>query len=128
MRSAPPRLQLQWLVTMPLLFSYGTLQQETVQMATFGRLLRGHPDELIGFEQALLKIEDTQFVAVSGKAHHSIVKFNGRNDSRVTGTVLEVSDNELANADQYEPAGYTRISAMLASGKQAWVYADARFS
>ena len=113
---------------MPLLFSYGTLQQEAVQMSTFGRLLQGLPDELIGFEQSLLRVEDPRFVATSGKTHHSVVKFNGRHDSRVSGTVFEISDTELANADQYEPAGYKRISALLASGKQAWVYADARFS
>ena len=111
---------------MPLLFSYGTLQQSAVQLSTFGRLLRGQPDELIGFEQTLLKIEDPEFVATSGKAHHAIVRFNGRDDSRVSGTVLEVSDEELASADAYEPAGYKRISARLASGKQAWVYADVR--
>jgi gamma-glutamylcyclotransferase (GGCT)/AIG2-like uncharacterized protein YtfP len=111
---------------MPLLFSYGTLQQGAVQMSTFGRLLRGQPDELIGFEQSVLRIEDPQFVATSGKTDHAIVKFNGRSDSRVRGTVFEISDSELASADQYEPAGYTRILAMLASGKQAWVYADAR--
>jgi gamma-glutamylcyclotransferase (GGCT)/AIG2-like uncharacterized protein YtfP len=113
---------------MPLLFSYGTLQQEAVQMSTFGRLLRGQPDELVGFEQSLLRIEDPEFVAASGKTHHAIVKFNGRNASRVSGTVFEVSDAELAKADQYEPAGYERISTTLASGKQVWVYADARFS
>jgi hypothetical protein len=97
-------------------------------MSTFGRLLLGQPDELAGFERSLLRIEDPEFVATSGKTHHSIVKFNGRIDSRVTGTVFELSDSELANADRYEPAGYKRISAMLASGKEAWVYADARFS
>lgn len=43
--------------TMPLLFSYGTLQQENVQMAVFGRLLHGQKDELVGFEQALIRIE-----------------------------------------------------------------------
>lgn len=113
---------------MPLLFSYGTLQQEAVQMSTFGRLLQGQPDELVGFEQSLLDIEDPEFVATSGKAHHAIVKFNGSDDSRVRGTVFELSDSELTSADQYEPAGYKRISATLASGKQAWVYADARAS
>jgi len=113
---------------MALLFSYGTLQQEAGQLSTFGRLLEGQPDELVGFEQSLLRIEDPQFVATSGKTDHAIVKFNGRSDSRVKGTVFEVSDRELAEADQYEPAGYKRIFAMLASGKQAWVYADARFS
>jgi gamma-glutamylcyclotransferase (GGCT)/AIG2-like uncharacterized protein YtfP len=109
---------------MPLLFSYGTLQQDAVQMSTFGRLLHGHPDELVGFEQSLMKIEDPQFVARSGKAHHAVVRFNGRNDCRVSGTVFDVSDSELASADRYEPAGYKRISVVLGSGKQAWVYAE----
>jgi hypothetical protein len=108
---------------MPLLFSYGTLQQEAVQMSTFGRVLHGQPDALVGFEQSLLTIEDPAFVAASGKADHAIVKFNGRDDSRVTGTVFEVTEAELASADQYEPAGYTRVTARLASGKEAWVYA-----
>ncbi len=109
---------------MPLLFSYGTLQREAVQLSTFGRSLEGRPDALVGFEQSLLEIEDPEFVAESGKAEHSIVSFNGRHDSCVDGTVFEVSESELAKADEYEPAGYERISATLASGKQAWVYAD----
>jgi gamma-glutamylcyclotransferase (GGCT)/AIG2-like uncharacterized protein YtfP len=113
---------------MPLLFSYGTLQQEAVQMSTFGRLLRGQPDELVGFEQSLLSVEDPQFVATSGKSQHAVVRFNSRDDSRVAGVVFEVSDEELARADRYEPAGYKRIAATLASGKQAWVYADARWT
>ncbi|HYN07361.1 MAG TPA: gamma-glutamylcyclotransferase family protein [Vicinamibacterales bacterium] len=71
---------------------------------------------------------DQKPAIASGKAHHAIVTFNGRDDSRVTGMVFEVSETELANADEYEPAGYKRVSATLASGKQAWVYADARVS
>jgi gamma-glutamylcyclotransferase (GGCT)/AIG2-like uncharacterized protein YtfP len=110
----------------PLLFSYGTLQEAAVQMSTFGRLLRGETDELVGFEQSVLEIEDREFVATSGKSRHAIVRFNGRGDSRVRGTVLEVTDAELARADDYEPAGYTRIATTLASGKRAWVYADAQ--
>jgi hypothetical protein len=113
---------------MPLLFSYGTLQQAAVQMSTFGRLLEGQPDELIGFEQTVLTIEDPEFVAASGKSDHAIVRFNGRQDSRVAGMVFKVSDGELARADEYEPAGYTRVSALLASGRDAWVYCDSRSS
>ena len=113
---------------MPLLFSYGTLQQPDVQMSTFGRLLAGESDELVGFEQGLFKVDDPDFVASSGKQHHAIVRFNGRSDSRVRGMVFELSDVELAEADRYEPDGYTRIRATLASGKQAWVYAAARGS
>jgi Gamma-glutamyl cyclotransferase, AIG2-like len=111
---------------MPLLFSYGTLQQATKQLSTFGRLLQGQPDALLGFEQSVLKIEDPAFVAASGKAHHAIVKFNGSRDSLVNGTVFEVTDDELASADAYEPAGYARVMARLASGREAWVYAEAQ--
>ncbi len=112
---------------MPLLFSYGTLQHENVQLSTFGRFLQGQRDELLGFEQSLVRIEDPQVVATSGKTHHANVTFNGRNDTRVSGTVFDVTDAELAAADQYERlAAYKRIAAMLASGKEAWVYVDAR--
>ena len=112
---------------MPWLFSYGTLQQEHVQLSTFGRLLHGQRDELLGFEQSLVRIEDPQVVAASGETHYANVTFNGRNDSRVSGTVFEITEPELAAADQYEQrAVYKRISALLASGKQAWVYLDAR--
>jgi hypothetical protein len=39
------------------LFSYGTLQQEGVQLATFGRKLEGRPDQLNGYKLGLLEIE-----------------------------------------------------------------------
>jgi hypothetical protein len=113
---------------MPFLFSYGTRPQEAVQLATFGRVLEGHRDELVGFEQSVRKVEDLAFVATSGKAHHAIVKFNGLRESRVPGMAFEVTESELVKADEYEPAGYRRVLARLASGKQAWVYADARAS
>jgi GNAT superfamily N-acetyltransferase len=97
---------------MPLLFSYGTLQQEDVQWSTFGRLLDGQRDELPGFEPS---------VSVS---QHANVTFNGRTDSRAAGTVFEVTDADLA-ADEYEQrANYQRIAVTLASGKHAWVYVD----
>ena len=112
---------------MPLLFSYGTLQQEGVQLSTFGRLLQGQKDELPRFERSFVRIEEPQRVAASGRTHHANVTFNGRNDSRVSGTVFEITDAELSAADRYEQlAAYKRIVAKLASGTQAWVYVDAR--
>jgi len=112
---------------MPLVFSYGTLQEERVQLSTFGRLLKGQEDELVGFEPSLVKIEDPEAVARTGKTHHANVTFNGRDDSRVSGTAFEITDAELAAADRYERVdGYRRIAARLASGRQTWVYIDAR--
>jgi gamma-glutamylcyclotransferase (GGCT)/AIG2-like uncharacterized protein YtfP len=113
---------------MPLLFSYGTLRQENVQLATFGRRLDGNEDFLVGFEQSMVKIEDQEVVATSGKTHHPIVKFSGNAADRVQGTVFQVTDSELEHADKYEVDAYTRVSARLASGKHAWVYVDARFA
>ena len=110
---------------MPLLFSYGTLRDAAVQRANFGRLLDGRPDALVGFAQELRPVDDPAFVAASGKAQHAIVRRTGRDDDRVPGMVFELTDAELARADAYEPAGYTRIAARLASGDEAWVYADA---
>ena len=108
---------------MPLLFSYGTLQQESVQLATFGRLLRGEKDELPGYEQSLLEIVGPEVAAAGSKTHHLNVTRNGRDDSRVSGTVFEVTDAELAAADRYEEsAAYKRVTARLDSGRQAWVF------
>jgi len=111
---------------MPLLFSYGTLQQEKVQLSTFGRRLNGQSDELVGFEQSLVRIEDPQVEATIGKTHHANAKFNGNEDSRVPGMVFEITDAELAGVDEYEVAfSYKRVVAMLGSGRQAWVYVHA---
>lgn len=110
---------------MPLLFSYGTLQHDEVQLSTFGRLLHGKPDALVGYELATFEVRDPAFVAKSGKAQHAIVKRTGKPESRVTGMVFEVTEDELARSDGYEPEGYARVAATLASGKEAWVYAAA---
>jgi gamma-glutamylcyclotransferase (GGCT)/AIG2-like uncharacterized protein YtfP len=109
-----------------LLFSYGTLQQREVQLATFGRELLGTSDQLVGFHQSMVKIEDPEVVKTSGKTHHPIVKQTGIAEDRVAGTAFEVTDEELANADKYEVSDYKRVSATLASGRRAWVYVDNR--
>jgi hypothetical protein len=111
---------------MPLLFSYGTLQNADVQRSTFGRVLTGHADELVGFELGVFEVQDPAFVARSGKALHAIVRHTGRDDSRVSGTALELTDEELARSDAYEPEGYVRVPGRLASGRDVWVYAQAR--
>src|SRR5277367_6175035 len=51
---------------MPKLFSYGTLQQEDVQLATFGRRLAGVSDALVGYRQSMVAIDDPEVVRTSG--------------------------------------------------------------
>jgi gamma-glutamylcyclotransferase (GGCT)/AIG2-like uncharacterized protein YtfP len=112
--------------TMPRLFSYGTLQQDNVQLATFGRRLTGVSDALVGYRQSMVAIQDPEVVRTSGKTHHPIVAFTGASEDRVPGMMFEISDAELAHADAYEVAAYVRVKASLASGLEGWVYVDAR--
>lgn len=73
------------------LFSYGTLQNEAVQLATFGRTLTGSPDLLYGYALSLIEIDDPQVVTTSGATHHPIVRYTGSSTDTVKGTVLQVT-------------------------------------
>jgi gamma-glutamylcyclotransferase (GGCT)/AIG2-like uncharacterized protein YtfP len=98
---------------MPSLFSYGSLRLESVQLATFGRLLHGEACELPGFE--LVPAER------SGTGHANAVR--GAADDRVAGIVFEVTDAELAAADEYERGDdYTRVAVALSTGQTSWVF------
>ena len=97
---------------MPILFSYGSLQRDDVQVASFGRVLPGWPDELVGF---------TLVPAGAHSPHANVVR--GSEGSRVPGHAFEISDTDLAAADEYERRdAYTRIRGRLASGKETWVF------
>src|SRR3954451_6964744 len=108
---------------MPLLFSYGTLQHESVQLSTVGRTPAGEPDALIHAELSTTPIRDPRTLARFEKTHHANVVFLGSSDSRVAGTALDVTDAELSAIDGYEAGdAYARRRAMLASNREAWVY------
>ena len=101
---------------MPLLFSYGSLQRTDVQQSAFGRLFVGARDELVGW----------QVVPPSpgGSPHANAIRSAA---SRMAGTAFVVSDVELVVADAYEKRdGYVRVTVRLASGKEGWMYVDAR--
>jgi len=108
-----------------LLFSYGTLQLEAVQLATFGRQLAGASDALRGFELVGLEIEDQRVVAISGKSRHTMARFTGCASDVIPGKVFAVTPDEIQNADKYEVAAVKRIAVILESGVRAWAYVDA---
>ncbi|MBW8309271.1 MAG: gamma-glutamylcyclotransferase [Candidatus Paracaedibacteraceae bacterium] len=108
---------------MEKLFSYGTLQYEEVQLATFKRLLQRKTDVLCGYRLEDLQITDPQVIQLSGKAVHQILVASGNMDDQVKGMIFELSKAELRQADEYEVDDYVRIAVNLASGLQAWVYA-----
>jgi gamma-glutamylcyclotransferase (GGCT)/AIG2-like uncharacterized protein YtfP len=106
-----------------LLFSYGTLRQPEVQLATFGRLLAGRETAVVGFRLEWLTITDPHVIATSGSDRHPLlVPADGPGESSVPGTVFEISAAELAAADEYEVDDYRRVLVPLDTGEQAWVY------
>lgn len=109
-----------------LLFSYGTLQLEPVQRATFGRALEGAPDALTGYALDRIAIRDPEVVRTSGETHHKIVRRSSSAADRVPGVVFRVTPAELMRADAYEVDDYVRVRATLASGLECWVYVAAR--
>ena len=114
-------------VAMPLIFSYGTLQEGPVQLATFGRLLQGERDHLVGFELSDVEIDDPGLATTRGGTHYANLTYSGRKDSRVKGMVFEITEAELTAADEYEKrAHYQRRPEKLASGRLAWTYVYAR--
>ncbi|MBE1605857.1 gamma-glutamylcyclotransferase [Actinopolymorpha pittospori] len=106
----------------PHLFSYGTLQQSDVQRAQFGRLLIGRPDSLRGYRLDWLTITDPAVVAVSGSDRHPVMSRTGHAGDAVAGTLFEITEADLAAADDYEVSDYTRVAVRLESGIDAWTY------
>ena len=110
--------------SMVLLFSYGTLQDRNVQIANFGRELTGREDALPGYARRLVPISDKDVAAaLRGESHYANAERSPNPEDAVCGTVFEITEQELAAADEYEEdAEYGRISVTLRSGAQAWVY------
>lgn len=104
---------------MPKLFSYGTLQKEQVQMETFGRILTGEKDTLVGY---LIKITDPEVLRKSGQQFHPIIQFTGNELDKVEGVLFKVTTAEILNADKYEVADYKRIETVFQSGNKGFIY------
>jgi gamma-glutamylcyclotransferase (GGCT)/AIG2-like uncharacterized protein YtfP len=106
-----------------LLFSYGTLQNKDVQIANFGRELTGCEDALPGYARRMVGVADPKIAALTGESHYANVEPSSNPEDAVIGTAFEITEQELAAADQYEEgAQYRRILVTLRSGHQAWVY------
>ena len=107
------------------LFSYGTLQKESVQLTTFHRVLKGEPDLIVGYKLSMIEITDPGALATSGESHHPILRYTGKVSDMVRGTVFKITSKELEQADEYEVSDYKRVAVPLRSGGKAWVYVAA---
>lgn len=99
---------------MEKIFTYGTLQDETIQQQIIGRMLgTGQTDTLRGYAVGKL---------VGIHAEYNIIY--PRAGATVDGVVYEVTDDELKKIDEYEGDAYIRVSATLVSNTRVWVYRD----
>jgi gamma-glutamylcyclotransferase (GGCT)/AIG2-like uncharacterized protein YtfP len=104
------------------LFSYGTLQEEKVQRAVFGKAVSGKPDAIVGYDLVPVMISSQEAIAISGKAEHTTLIPAKGESTPIEGAVFHITASDLAAADRYESAEYHRIKVRLRSGIEAWVY------
>ncbi|WP_406386011.1 GDSL-type esterase/lipase family protein [Streptomyces sp. NBC_00211] len=107
-----------------ILFSFGTLMDERVQTALFGRTVPTSPASLAGYTTRPLPITDPAVIAASGLDVHLILE--PELGAAVEGAVLRLTDRDLAAADAYEVDDYVRRRVVLTSGESAWAYLDAK--
>lgn len=106
------------------LFSYGTLQQDNVQLENYGRILQGEKDVLHGYKLGEVEITDAEVLQKSEKQFHPIaIKTNNPKDT-IEGTIFQITEEELIQSDAYEVDDYVRVSETFASGKTAWIYVE----
>jgi hypothetical protein len=107
------------------LLSYGTLQLDSVQMASFDRLLEGQDDAMPRYRKDMIEITDPEVIRASGARFHPIVAPSNDPSDTVECRVFRITPEELAAADRYELSDYKRIEVTLKSGLVAWVYVKA---
>ncbi|WP_300672757.1 gamma-glutamylcyclotransferase family protein [Soonwooa sp.] len=107
---------------MNLLFSYGTLQKENVQIETFGRILKGEKDFLQEYKLEFIEILDEEVLRKSEEKFHPIISYSGNINDKVEGTLFSITDEELRKADEYEVSDYKRIKTQFLSGKEGFIY------
>lgn len=106
------------------LFSFGTLMDERVQTALFGRPVPSSPASLVGYTTRPLPITDQSVIAASGLDVH--LTLERKYGAVVEGAVLRLTDQDLAAADAYEVDDYARRRVLLSSGESVWAYLDAK--
>ena len=101
-----------------LLFSYGTLQDDKIQLVIFGRLLEGVDDYLYGFRLETITFED----GLGQKNSYPIAIASSDPEQKISGKIYELIHEEITKADSYEGSSYKRIKVKSGLGRPCWVY------
>ena len=104
------------------LFSYGTLQEEKVQLENYNRILEGSDDILINHCLKNIEIKDESVIRKSNKNIHPIIYYTGNEKDEIRGKVFKITPDELIKTDNYEVSDYHRVEVTLKSGIKSWVY------
>ncbi len=102
---------------MEYLFAYGTLKDKNIQETIFGRLLKGTPDSLAGYEVQKITIEE-EF----GMEEYPIIVPSNNSNTVIEGILYEIKALDLEKVDTYEGRHYKRIEVTLQSNTKAWAY------
>jgi gamma-glutamylcyclotransferase (GGCT)/AIG2-like uncharacterized protein YtfP len=94
------------------LFSYGSLQDEAVQLRIFKRRLKGKKANLKEY-----RLIENEYL---GK--FPIIHTSPKQDDIVNGIIFEVSEADLQNCDHYETNYYKRIRVSIKTHPSVWVY------
>ena len=108
------------------LFVYGTLRYGAVQRSTFGHTVHGAVDVLCGYVIERITINDAHVLELSKETEHPMLRPTGNDEDCVDGMVLDLTPEELAQADSYEVDDYKRARVKLKSGIEAWAYVSAK--
>tara|TARA_R110002153_G_scaffold380_3_gene1873 strand:+ start:780 stop:1085 length:306 start_codon:yes stop_codon:yes gene_type:complete len=90
------------------LFSYGTLQEDHIQMMLFGDILKTEVDSIEGY----VTLNDYF-------GYPRIVEFER---GIVYGKVLEIDEVDFPIVDRYESEAYEKKVVETSKGRQAYVY------
>ena len=90
------------------LFSYGTLQEDHIQLMLFGQILKTEVDSLSGY------VTLNDFFG-----YPRLVEFER---GIVYGKVLEIDETEIPLVDRYESEAYERKEIETDKGKQVYAY------
>ena len=105
---------------MEYLFSYGTLRNEEIQLAIFGRVVSTTPDAVPDYALRTVTLTNWKAADISGGDMQKTVEPSP--GGLILGMVLQVSEEEMRLCDDYEPVDYKRSIVPLRSGKKAWLY------
>ncbi|MBD3629817.1 MAG: gamma-glutamylcyclotransferase [Cyclobacterium sp.] len=110
--------------TIHLLFSYGTLGSEKVQLENYGRIVKGKRDTLAGYRLDKIQITESSVLAKSQLEYQPIAIKSENKTDFIEGLLFEITESELVITDHYEVSQYHRIRETVGSGKKAWIYVE----